>query len=95
MLRSVFLVRTAVQPRVSWRDVGQDGFDICIVLFCGCKNVWTLARFAQRNGREGTTRWHEGGDCTSAQETLENVADGLARWTPPIGVECGALVVTA
>ena len=32
MLRSVFLVRTAFQPRVSWQDVEQDEFDICIVL---------------------------------------------------------------
>ena len=56
MLRSVFLLRTAVQPRVSWRDVGQDGFDLCIVLRYGCKNVWALTKCAQRNGRGSTIR---------------------------------------
>ena len=40
MLRSVFLVRTAVQARVSWRDVEHEGFDICNVLCC----VWLQER---------------------------------------------------
>ena len=37
----------------------------------------------------------EGSACTSAQETLENVEDGMARWTSYASVERGAVVVTA
>ena len=56
VLRGVFLVRAAVQATVSWRDVEQDGFDICIVRCYGCENVWTLVTLAQRNGSESPTR---------------------------------------
>ena len=79
MLRSEFLVRTAVQPRVSWKDAEQDEFDICIVLCFGCRNVLTLVRNALRN---------EGSVCTRALETFENVEDGVARWTTPFSVGC-------
>ena len=89
MLDSVFLVRTAVHPRVTWKGVSQDGFDIYFVLCYGCKNVWILPRFAQCNERESTTRQ------TSASKTFENVEDGLVRWSPSAVVECGALAVTA
>ena len=51
MLRSVFLVRTAVQSRVSWKDVEQVEFDICIVLCLGCRNVLTLVTYVLRNER--------------------------------------------
>ena len=52
MLRSVFWVRTAVQPRVSGNDVGQDEFDVCV----GCGDVLILVRYALRNVRVSTTR---------------------------------------
>ena len=78
MLRSVFLERTAVEPRVSWKDVGQDEFDICIVLCFGCRNVLTLVRYALRNVRV-------------THETSENVEDGVARWTAPFTVGCDNL----
>ena len=50
-LRSVFQVRTAVQPTVSWKDVGQDEFGICIFQNFGCRNVLILVRYALRNVR--------------------------------------------
>ena len=56
MLRSVFLVRTAVQPKVAWKDVEQDEFDIYIVLCFICRNVLTLVKYALGNVRVSTTR---------------------------------------
>ena len=38
---------------------------------------------------------HEGGDCSSTSHTTENVEDGMARWSPSAGVECGASAGTA
>ena len=43
----------------------------------GGKNVLTLLRFALRNGRARRTLG-----------TFQNVADGVLRWTTPVGVEC-------
>ena len=37
-------------------------------------------RTVKRKGRAQHCRhWHDGSDCTSAQETLDNVEDGMAR----------------
>ena len=67
----------------------QDGFDIYIVPYFGCKNVLTVVKFALRNGRAQHGRHcHNGSDSTSAQETFENVEDVVARWTTPVDVEC-------
>ena len=65
----------AVQPRVSWRDVGLDGFDICVVPCYVCNNVWFLSKCAQRNEKESTTR-----------QTLVTAPEGLVSvdlpWIP-------------
>ena len=52
------------------------------------RGVWTLSKCAQRNERRAQhdRHWHEGSDCSKAQETLENVDDGVARWTSSL--EC-------
>ena len=85
-LSGVFLVRTAVEPRVSWRDVRQDGFD-----------VDSDGDFALRNGRVRTTP-QTSGQRQSVQRysgKSENVEEGMARWTTPVGVERCTSVVTA
>ena len=53
MLRSVFLVRTAVQPRVSWKDVEQDEFNICIFFCFGCRNSGEI-RIEKLKGEHNT-----------------------------------------
>ena len=84
--------------RTSCRDVKQDGFDVRI-----SPMPWLQERVdsvemrtEKRKGEHNTTdHWHEGSDCSKAQETLENVDDGVARWTSSTSVECGAFAVTA
>ena len=72
------------------KGVVQDGLDTCIVRCYGCESHREMKGRAQ-HGRHR----HEGGDCSSASETFEDVGDGMARWTSSAGVECGASAVTA
>ena len=54
--RYVKAPRVEVQPRVSWKDLGQDEVDICIVLCFDCRNVLILVRYAleKREGEHNT-----------------------------------------
>ena len=86
MLRSEISVRTAVQPRVSGKDVRHDEFDICIVfLLClqECVNSGEI-RIDKRKGEHNTADF--GTKAVSApvlRKHFENVEDGVARRTTP------------
>ena len=89
----MFLVRAAVQPRASWRDVGQDGFDINIVLCFGYKKVSILVKCVQRHERGEHNTADSGTKTVTAPVPRKQLKTLKVEWRdgrPPPRVECVA-----